>query len=337
MASMTAVGAAAAAVGASLLLANGLSFPSPAQMEAAPDPEAPAAAPAAGDKDKDKFNEVLPMREVMTLIETGLKEFRSKRFFGGSLPSSSSFSSSSSSQDKKSTPTPTTPSSLGAYPKIAVLSKGKGVDEPFTIEIPLPARLGNEAKVLTTCLQALQQQGHTLTFHTGLATPEATNLSFILNDGLGSVLLTSSTPIPPSRSPSSSPPSSSSPISSLLPPPPKASLLLYKTNGFTHGDVNAVITSYITAWTPTHTHTHLDHTLPYGANSLLMGFADLLDALRNNGGGPLISDKDLFGFFDPASPSSPFHVPSGGGTIDRHNTHTHTTHTQWPQQQQQQQ
>ena len=55
---MMAVGAAAAAVGASLLLANGLSFPSSAQMEAAPDPEAaPPAAPAAGTQVKEKIFE----------------------------------------------------------------------------------------------------------------------------------------------------------------------------------------------------------------------------------------------------------------------------------------
>ena len=53
-----AVGAAAAAVEASLLLANGLSFPSSAQMEAAPGPEAaPPAAPAAGTQVKEKIFE----------------------------------------------------------------------------------------------------------------------------------------------------------------------------------------------------------------------------------------------------------------------------------------
>ena len=51
---MMAVGAAAAAVGASLLLANGLSFPSSAQMEAAPDHEA---APGAGTQVMEKIFE----------------------------------------------------------------------------------------------------------------------------------------------------------------------------------------------------------------------------------------------------------------------------------------
>jgi len=55
---MTGVGVAAAAVGASLLLANGLSSPSPAQMEAAAPEAAPVpAAPAAATQVKEKIFE----------------------------------------------------------------------------------------------------------------------------------------------------------------------------------------------------------------------------------------------------------------------------------------
>jgi len=58
VASMAGVGVAAAAVGASLLLANGLSSPSPAQMEAAAPEAAPVpAAPAAATQVKEKIFE----------------------------------------------------------------------------------------------------------------------------------------------------------------------------------------------------------------------------------------------------------------------------------------
>ncbi len=61
-----------------------------------------------------------------------------------------------------------------------MLAKGKGADEPYTIEVPLPPSLrlgpffggagaaGTEARVLAACLSSLQRAGYALTFHTGL-------------------------------------------------------------------------------------------------------------------------------------------------------------------------
>ncbi len=258
--------AAAAAVVAASLLSQASS-----QMEEAKGVPAPA-------DDSDKKKKVLPMREVMFLIESRLRPFRTQRFL--------SPSPSSADEGMSSAPPATSSSSSKAYPKVAVLAKGKGADEPFTIEVPLPSRGGNEAKVLAACLQALQKSGHTLTFHTGLAAPEGTSLSFVLGDQSGSVLLTSAScaaqhPLAQGGAGGGG----------------KSSLLLYKTDGFTEGDVGAVVDSYITAWSSSP-----DGQLP---GHFMNTFADVLDALRIGGAGGGGGSIDL----SPTSPSlgAPYH------------------------------
>lgn len=277
------------------------------QMEAAP-PAAAAPAAAAGasnDDNNDKAKEkVLPMREVMSLIESRLKPFRTERF----LSSRSSSGSGSSTLPPVDLPTTTSK----AYPKIAVLTKGRGVDEPYTIEVPLPPRAGKETKVLAACLHALQKKGHTLSFHTGLTKNEGTSLSFVLGDQSGSVLLTSSSAVVGSA------PSSSTQV---MPPTRagKSSLLLYKTEGFTEADVDAVVDSYITAWSSSP-----DDQLP---GSFLSNFTDVLDALRigGGGGGKQAFDPDQDGPYSsssqhPVPPPSPFSRPPltrGGSVVER--------------------
>jgi hypothetical protein len=277
------------------------------QMEAAPSPAAtpPIAAGASNDDNNDKAKEkVLPMREVMSLIESRLKPFRTERF----LSSRSSSGSGGSSLPPADLPT----TASKAYPKIAVLTKGKGVDEPYTIEVPLPLRAGKETKVLAACLHALQKKGHTLSFHTGLTKNEGTSLSFVLGDQSGSVLLTSSSAVigsTPSSSTQAIPPTRTG----------KSSLLLYKTEGFTEADVDAVVDSYITAWSSSP-----DDQLP---GSFLNNFTDVLDALRiggGGGGGKHAFDPDQDAPYSssqhPVPPPSPFSRPPltrGGSVVER--------------------
>jgi len=225
------------------------------------------------------------MREVMSLIESRLKPFRTERFL--TSHSSSRSGSTTFPPVVGDHGLPTNP--CKAYPKIAVLIRGKGVDEPYTIKVPLPPRAGKETKVLAACLHALQKKGHTLTFHTGLTTNEGTSLSFVLGDQSGSVLLTSSSAVAKSASSSST---------QVMPPTRtgKSSLLLYKTEGFTEGDVDAVVDSYITAWSSSP-----DDQL---TGLFLSNFTDVLDALRIGGGG---GGKHAFDPDQDASYSSPQH------------------------------
>lgn len=275
------------------------------------------------------------------------QEFRTQRFLGAHPPTS----------DKG--PATYPPASSASYPKIAVLAKGKGADEPYTIEVPLPPPLrlfgggaaasaffgpgaGAEVRVLAACLSALQRAGYTLTFHTGLVrklldgcwgwgfacswlcgctaalvfisethdahiqnaptppqtTPEGTSLSFVLEGG--SVAITSQ----PAAGPGSA----------------KASLVLYKNDGFTKGDVDAVVDSYKAAWggeggaaagaggAPA-----VGPGGPGGGAGILMNFAELLDALRSGqfgqfGLGPDAA-RDIFGpLLDPPA------AGTGGGS-----------------------
>lgn len=276
--------------------------------EAAP-PKAAASVPGSSDDNKDKTKEnVLPMREVMSLIESRLKPFRTERFLSSRPRSGSSRSGSSTFPPvvgEHDLPTAASKS----YPKIAVLTKGKGVDEPYTIEVPLPPRARKETNVLAACLHALQKKGHTLTFHTGLTTNNGTSLSFVFGDQSGSVLLTSSLAVATPSSSTEVVPSTGT---------GKSSLLLYKTEGFTEADVDAVVDSYIVAW-----RSSPDDQL---TGSFLSNVTDVLDALRigGGGGGKYAFDHEQDVPYSspqrPVPPPSPFsrpHSTRGESIVDR--------------------
>ncbi|GAB5033850.1 aaa-type atpase family protein [Nannochloropsis oceanica] len=265
--------------------------------EAAP-PTAAASAPDSSDDTKDNSKEnVLPMREVMALIESRLKPFRTERFLSSRPRRSSRSGSGTFPPTVGEHDLPTVASKT--FPKIAVLSKGKGVDEPYTIEVPLPPTASRETNVLAACLHALQKKGHTLTFHTGLTTNNGTSLSFVFGDQSGSVLLTSSSAVAAPSSSTEVMPSTGT---------GKSSLLLYKTKGFTEADVDAVVDSYIMAW-----RSSPDDQL---TGSFLSNFTDVLDALRigGGGGGKYAFDHEQDVPYSspqrPVPPHSPFSRPS---------------------------
>jgi len=233
-------------------------------------------------KVKDKL---LPMSEVMSQIQDRLKQFRTERFLAPSHrgPGRSGGEGSRRTRDPLQAAT--------SFPKIAVLTKGRSAEEPFTIEVPLPARGGSEARVLAASLQALQKKGHTITFHTGLASDQGTSLSFVLADQSGSLLLTSS---PAASVPSEAP-------QAVLPARPGTSrLLLFKKEGFTEGDVDAVVESYISAWSGN------------AGDPIAGNFASILDAFRAGG------TAGVQQFLDSEQDTPlPFFPPSTRGALDR--------------------
>lgn len=130
------------------------------------------------------------------------------------------------------------------------------------------------------------------------ATPEGTSLSFVL-DG-GSVAVTSSGKAGPALG---------------VGPAAKASLVLYKNDGFTRGDVDAVVESYKAAW-GREAAAGAGGGKGGGPGGVLMSFADLLDALRGGqfGLAPEAA-RDLFGpLLDPSASPSQSPPAAGGGS-----------------------
>ncbi len=158
-------------------------------------------------------------------------------------------------------------------------------------------------------------------------TPEGTSLSFVLDDGTG---IGNGTGTGSESKGTNSRGSGSVALTSHPGQGAKASpsLVLYKNEGFTRGDVDAVVESYKAAWGGEGgAASGAGNSGPGGGPpGIIMNFADILDALRSGQGaaafglGPEAA-RDIFGpLLDPSPPassssssSSVLPRPGGGG------------------------